>query len=172
MAKKSPAIFAPNTQLLFKVGVAFLGGVVTFFNRRGGCTRRRNKPNPADYEDFGMADNDYPHHRSPGPMLAAPMTEPPVTTTTSPVMAHHDAYYNNEPAYYHHQDVQQQQQQQHAPPQQYYYAEHDAPPSAAAAGGYYDNSGYYYNAHHPQPQPVAYPVHDPNVGYYKPDLAH
>ncbi|KAG0175472.1 tRNA methyltransferase 44 [Apophysomyces sp. BC1015] len=46
------------------VGVALIGGALTFLNRRGGCARRSEK-RTADFEDFGLAETDFPHHRSP-----------------------------------------------------------------------------------------------------------
>lgn len=42
-------------------------------NRRGGCASRRSNPRMknTDFEDFGLAETDFPHHRSPAMAAAA-----------------------------------------------------------------------------------------------------
>lgn len=123
------------------VGIALLGGLITFINRRGGCTKKSRKPNKSDYQDFGMSEADYPHHRDTPPMSSPVL---PTTTTaaamgagagmgaaaaaaaSSPHMDNHaaTAYYEGHPSNYYQQD------------QQYYYQDHQDM-NAATAGGYY-----------------------------------
>ncbi|KAI8137437.1 hypothetical protein BJV82DRAFT_674784 [Fennellomyces sp. T-0311] len=171
-------IIAHTFLLTLLVGVALLGGIITWLNRRGGCTRRSTKPNKADYEDFGMSESDYPHHRSPstpvmGAAAAAAVATPAVThsnvSPTVPQLNEHGTYYDGHPSGYYHQDMASQQQQG------YYYPEQQG---MASATGYYDNSGYYYDQQqHQQVAGAGMYAQDPgymqqeNIGYYKPDLA-
>ncbi|KAI9255589.1 hypothetical protein BDA99DRAFT_517140 [Phascolomyces articulosus] len=161
------------------LGLALLGGILTWVNRRGGCTRRSNKPNKADYEDFGMGDNDYPHHRSPtmaaggvaaGAAVAAASTSPAMTHSnlsrapTVPRLNDQGTYYDGHPSGYYQQDMMPQQQG-------YYYPEHQQDMSGQ---GYYDNSGYYYDQQQPVTAAAGMYGQDPaymQQGYYKPDLA-
>ncbi|KAI8074570.1 hypothetical protein BC940DRAFT_46205 [Gongronella butleri] len=55
------------------VGLAIIGGLIAWLNRRGGCASRRKNRQP-DMEDFGLAESDFPHHRSPGMAAAAAMS--------------------------------------------------------------------------------------------------
>lgn len=48
----------------YKVGVALIGGALTWINRHGGCARRNNKRS-ADFKDYGLADTDFPHNHQP-----------------------------------------------------------------------------------------------------------
>lgn len=52
------------------MGVALIGGFLAWLNRRGGCTSRSREKRTTDFEDFGLAETDFPHHRSP-PMAAS-----------------------------------------------------------------------------------------------------
>lgn len=41
-----------------------IGGALTWINRHGGCARRNNKRSE-DFEDYGLADTDFPHNHQP-----------------------------------------------------------------------------------------------------------
>lgn len=56
---------AYSSFLLYIVGLALIGGIFTWINRKGGCTRRRQRDN--DFDDYGMDDNDF----APRPMQSA-----------------------------------------------------------------------------------------------------
>ncbi|KAI9288046.1 hypothetical protein BC943DRAFT_317674 [Umbelopsis sp. AD052] len=40
------------------VGLALIAGILTWINRKGGCTRRRKRD--ADFDDYGLDDHDFP----------------------------------------------------------------------------------------------------------------
>ncbi|KAI8087991.1 uncharacterized protein B0P05DRAFT_530996 [Gilbertella persicaria] len=45
------------------LGAAFLGGLLTWLNRHGGCTRKNKQS--TDFEDYGLADTDFPAVKTP-----------------------------------------------------------------------------------------------------------
>ncbi|KAI7898366.1 uncharacterized protein BX663DRAFT_490071 [Cokeromyces recurvatus] len=46
-------------------GVALVGGILTWINRHGGCARR-TKSSATDFEDYGLADTDFPTNNFAG----------------------------------------------------------------------------------------------------------
>ncbi|KAI8067526.1 hypothetical protein BC940DRAFT_300948 [Gongronella butleri] len=122
------------------VGLALLGGIVTWLNRRGGCTSKTRKRRPANFDEFGLAERDFPHHRSPA-MANAGMATPQTAnktlvgsaaaaaSPTLPRMNDQGNYYGDYPA--------------HATGYEQY---HDGGYYYPQDGGYYDENGYYYDA--------------------------
>lgn len=176
------------------VGLALIGGLLAWINRKGGCTSRSKPKRPADFEDFGLAETDFPHHRSP-PMAAANVAPgmaaagaagaagagaaAAMASPTIPRLNEQGNYYDPSTAeygtnriYYEPQLTGPPQPDYQYPPhhqQQYYYPQE---------GGYYDEHGYYYEngstaVSSPGQQQAMY---DPvaaggNSDYYKPDSA-
>jgi hypothetical protein len=156
----------------FLVGLAIIGGLLAWLNRRGGCaSRRNNKRTNNDFEDFGLAETDFPHHRASPAMAAAALgggaaagaaaassNKSPTVPRMAESNAPSAAYYNAgvpPPSDYdsgrHYAPYQPQldeyaMQQQHAPQQQggYYY------PQEQGQQGYYDEQ-YYYDNQQPMP---------------------
>ncbi|KAF7723259.1 tRNA methyltransferase 44 [Apophysomyces ossiformis] len=157
------------------VGVALIGGALTFLNRRGGCARRSEK-RTADFEDFGLAETDFPHHRSP-PMATAGLAAAGAGgaaavagtqggakgSPTLPRLNAQGNYYDPAghqymPSSYQPQlDMNQAEYgdypTQHAAgamaaQQGYYY-----PQQQHQEGGYYDEHGYYYDGSTAVPSP-------------------
>jgi hypothetical protein len=81
------------------VGLALIAGILTWINRKGGCTRRRQRD--SDFEDYGMDDNDFP----PRPMASASvaaaaagagaMSTPRQQEPTLPQFGGYEDQYNN-----------------------------------------------------------------------------
>ncbi|KAI8332385.1 hypothetical protein BC941DRAFT_516866 [Chlamydoabsidia padenii] len=117
------------------VGLALLGGLLSWMNRRGGCTSKTNQ-RKANYEDFGLAERDFPHHRSPiqQPQMSSSSGFGGSTMVASPTLSR----LNNQGNYYHNEE----------PTQYHYYSPHQE--MTGYDGGYYDEHGYYYNPHHQQ----------------------
>lgn len=101
------------------VGVALIGGALTWINRHGGCARRRNEKRSADFEDYGLADTDFPHnHRSPAmqnvglnavtPMMTSVQQTP--VSPTIPRLNEQGNFYGGVDPY-----ITQQQQQYYQP---------------------------------------------------------
>lgn len=149
--------------------------MLTWINRHGGCARRSNKRS-ADFEDYGLADTDFPqqHLRSPA-MQSVPVTASPAIgaaiTPTIPRLNDQGTFYSNNGSEDIYGNNQHQQfatgypaQMEHQPgmvdytnngqpmmdynqQQPYYYQQ---PQDGQMAGGYYDESSYYNN----QPAPA------------------
>ncbi|CAO3621943.1 unnamed protein product [Cunninghamella blakesleeana] len=170
------------------VGLALIGGLLAWLNRRGGCASRSNKRSNNDFEDFGLAESDFPHNRSP-PMTAAALgtgaalgagTAAVASTvgSQSPNINNNNAntaYYNNgavpPPADYdsgrHYAPYQPQideynvqYQQQPQQQQGYYYPQQEQQ--------YYDEQYYYENS----PNMANNQVYDHNQGGYDPNQAY
>jgi hypothetical protein len=151
--------------LLILVGVALLGGIITCVNRRGGCGRGGAKKR-SDFEDYGLADTDFPHKNQPtmqsvglATNAAAIGSATPVLGAISPTVPHlndQGTYYSNavaEDPYGAQQQQQQQQQQQntYAPA---YPSHSDVTGINSVATGDYNNVGQAamdYNAQQQQP---------------------
>ncbi|KAI9308482.1 hypothetical protein BJ944DRAFT_260131 [Cunninghamella echinulata] len=124
------------------VGLALIGGFLAWLNRRGGCTSKSNhrKERKADFEDFGLAERDFPHHRSPpttkatAGMASGAGVAAGVVSPTIPRLNDQGNYYND-PNNQHY--MQQGYDQYH---DGYYY-----PQDGGAGSGYYDENGYYYD---------------------------
>lgn len=90
---------ASNLHFYPVVGLALIAGILTWINRKGGCTRRRQRD--SDFEDYGMDDNDFP----PRPMASASaaaaaagagaMASPRQQEPTLPQFGGYDDQYNN-----------------------------------------------------------------------------
>ena len=52
------------------MGIALIGGLISWVNRRGGCARRKNNKRSIEYEDFGLADTDFPQNQAPNMAFA------------------------------------------------------------------------------------------------------
>lgn len=175
------------------VGLALIGGLLAWINRKGGCTSRSKPKRPADFEDFGLAETDFPHHRSP-PMAAANVAPgmaaagaagaagaaAAMASPTIPRLNEQGNYYDPSTAeygtnriYYEPQLTGPPQPDYQYPPhhqqQQYYYPQE---------GGYYDEHGYYYEngstaVSSPGQQQAMYDsvAAGGNSDYYKPDSA-
>lgn len=120
------------------VGIALIGGILAWINRRGGCSQRRDNKK-TEFEDYGLGD--FPHHRPTPAMAAAAVPVAKPVSPTIPRMNDQGNYYNEDPSYGgqyatgypDNMDYGMQQQQQGY----YYPQQHDQ-------GGYYDEQGYYY----------------------------
>ena len=181
------------------VGLALIGGLLAWLNRRGGCTARNKQKRPTDFEDFGLAETDFPHHRSP-PMAAANVAAGAAAggaaaaaaagkTTQSPTVPRlndQGNFYNDSGRHYYEPQLNHPQEYgagamsppQHQQQQGYYYQDQ------GQGGGYYDEQGYYYDG---STAVSSQPMYDPNAAavvggqapmqqqqhgdYYKPDTA-
>ncbi|CAO3623043.1 unnamed protein product [Cunninghamella blakesleeana] len=133
------------------VGLALIGGFLAWLNRRGGCTSKSNnrKERKADFEDFGLAERDFPHHRSPPVSKSTALAAGAVVGGGSALAANTMASptiprLNDQGNYYNDQIYMQQQQggyDQYHDGGNYYYAQD----GSAVNGGYYDENGYYYD---------------------------
>lgn len=164
-----------------KVGLALISGIFAWFNRRGGCTRKsRSKP---EFEDYGLADTDFPHNHTPA--MQNMTTTPNVVSPTIPRLNEQGNFYTKEDQQYM-APYQMSEPYPGSPEHQPYYYQGQQQP--VHDGGYYDENGYYYESTSPhQPQVVAadyYPIQQQqqqqqyypqtdqyyaNVNYYKPD---
>ncbi|KAG1377914.1 hypothetical protein G6F60_006700 [Rhizopus arrhizus] len=160
------------------IGLALLSGLLTWINRHKGCaSKRKAKP---EFEDYGLADTDFPQHRSP-----AMANTPNAISPTTPYLNDQGNYYSKEelnsgymPSY----PVVETNQHLNNYPQPDYYYNNNNPQLAHemnGGGGYYDENGYYYEntthqtsgEHYTNQQP-SYPYPEQyhhNVNYYKPD---
>ncbi|ORZ05040.1 hypothetical protein BCR42DRAFT_428577 [Absidia repens] len=152
--KKIPSHF------FFVVGLALLGGLLTWLNRRGGCTSKTNQ-RKANFEDFGLAERDFPHHRSPAMTTNTALGGATmVASPTIPQLNDQGNYYNDGSGGKHYQ--QQQGYEQYHDSGGYYYPHeggggydgnngydshgiYEAHSGYDANGGYYDEHGYYYD---------------------------
>jgi hypothetical protein len=131
---------------------------LTWFNRHGGCARRQKRSH--DFEDFGLADTDFPHQQqqqqqqqSMAPPPQIPQMQAMVgASPTIPRM--NDPMYNNENGSYYQPQVVDDYSSQG-----YYYPS----PQPQHQQGYYDNTVYPYEHQNGYSDP-AYPV-----DHYKPD---
>ncbi|ORX49869.1 hypothetical protein DM01DRAFT_198878 [Hesseltinella vesiculosa] len=166
------------------VGLALIGGLIAWLNRRGGCASRRKPRQNPDFEDFGLQESDFPHHRSPGMVAAAVGSTPSLSgashpSPTVPRMTDLNngaagGYYATMPSDYDsgrhfttgYEDYGNQPQQYH---QGYYYPEPNQP------GAYQER--YYYENQQPssavlppagQGYEAAQPAHSP-TDHLKPD---
>lgn len=152
-----------------------IGGALTWINRHGGCARRSNKRS-ADFEDFGLADTDFPHHRSPAMQSAlvtnaagTPMMSS--TTPTIPRLNDQGNFYGaqqqeyNQAAGYAAYQPQLEQSNNEYNTQPYYYQPPLQQEAAPAPNGYYDESGYYYDGSNTtqHPQQVSNATYDPQL---------
>ncbi|KAI9468942.1 MAG: hypothetical protein EXX96DRAFT_99299 [Benjaminiella poitrasii] len=163
-------------------GVALVGGALTWINRHGGCARR-TKRTTSDFEDYGLADTDFPSNHVSG-MQSINGTKSP----TIPQLNDQGTFYNGggapavtkEDPYSQYMAGYQQQamdnsnaghpaavvdynnlaynasQQQQA----YYYQQQTSPQDMAVPHGgvYYDESGgYYYDGSNNGQQQHMYP---------------
>lgn len=124
--------------------------------RRGGCAKRNNK-RAEDFEDFGLADTDFPHRRSPA-MQSALVTNAAVTpvSPTIPRLNDQGNFYGGSPPTA--EDGYSNSGRGFVPPYQpqlegqpYYYQQQQQQQDPTGAG-YYDDAGYYYEG---QQQPMA-----------------
>ncbi|KAF7726667.1 hypothetical protein EC973_008541 [Apophysomyces ossiformis] len=173
------------------VGVALIGGALAYVNRRGGCTSRTDKKQ-ADFEDFGLAERDFPQQPAPQAHRPAAAVNP-----TIPRLNEQGTFYNEPPlpplppagpAEYNHGShtyvagYTPQQQPMTQVHQDYYYDSY-----APQEGAYYDAGGnhYYYDnsttttavspgyEHAPAgvQQPQGFSQAGGPTDYYKPDTA-
>jgi hypothetical protein len=80
------------------VGLALIGGILTWINRKGGCTRRRKRD--ADFDDYGLDDNDFPARPMQSVSAAAAATGAGALASGArqePTLPHFgsDQYYDN-----------------------------------------------------------------------------
>ncbi|KAI8988782.1 hypothetical protein BDB01DRAFT_848902 [Pilobolus umbonatus] len=123
------------------VGVALIGGILAWINRRGGCAKRSTTKTKADYEDYGL--NDFPHHRTQ-PMAAVPPPMGPIVSPTLPRLNDQGNYYNESNNYgngaqYAYQDNTMDYGMQPQHNQGYYYPQ-------LQQQEYYDDGNYYYDS--------------------------
>ncbi|KAG1139007.1 hypothetical protein G6F37_010019 [Rhizopus arrhizus] len=159
--------------------LTLLSGLLTWINRHKGCaSKRKAKP---EFEDYGLADTDFPQHRSP-----AMANTPNAISPTTPYLNDQGNYYSKEelsngymPSY----PVLETNQHLNNYPQPDYYYNNNNPQLAhemnGGGGGYYDENGYYYentthqtSGEHYTNQQQSYPYPEQyhhNVNYYKPD---
>lgn len=168
-----------------------IGGIIAWANRNGGCASRRSgNKRSSDFEDYGLADTDFPHSQlqSPQPMqsvglatnAAAIGSATPVLGATSPTIPRvndQGAYYGNvaedpyatqySPAYQSQMDSNGSsavvRDYNSTNQQPYYYQHENVSAVQVPAGGYYDESGYYYERSN-QHQQLASP--NPTTGGY------
>lgn len=169
---------------------------MTWINRRGGCTSRsKAKQRPNDFEDFGLAETDFPHHRSP-PMAnanlgaaaaagagaaggaavagAAGGASPTLPRLNDQGNFYHDpstAEYGTNRHYVPSYQPQLSQADYSPQPQhQPYYYDNTQPQQ-----GYYDEHGYYYDNSTAVSSSQGYPSqqggYEGGEQYYKPDTA-
>lgn len=138
-----------------KGGVALIGGALTWASRR-----KRGNKRSADFEDFGLADTDFPHHRSPA-MQTALVTNAAVApiSPTIPRLNDQGNFYGgaNEEAYNNGNRTFAPNFMPQAEAQPYYYSQQEA-----TGGGYYDEHGYYYEG---QQQQMLQVNHASNTSY-------
>lgn len=181
------------------MGVALIGGFLAWLNRRGGCTSRSRQKRTTDFEDFGLAESDFPHHRSP-PMVAfnlaaggagaaaAGAAVAGAASPTLPRLNEQGNFYNDPPA------TEYGTNPHYVPGYQQPYGAPGAPmsPTQQQAGYYYPEGTYYddhqqqyyydgstavssqgYEHQQPQPQPMydAAAMQSGSSDYYKPDTA-
>jgi hypothetical protein len=112
-------------------------------NRRGGCTSKTNQ-RKANFEDFGLAERDFPHHRAPaatGNSSSGFGGSTVVASPTVPRLNDQGTYYNDASA----KPYQQQREYDATYQDAYYYPPQDYPSHTGyEGGGYYDEHGYYY----------------------------
>ncbi|KAL0097356.1 hypothetical protein J3Q64DRAFT_1713002 [Phycomyces blakesleeanus] len=152
------------------VGLALIGGLITFLNRRGGCTSRSEKPK-SDFKDFEMTENDFPQRRAPtgGLQGIVPISGSP----TVPQLNNQGNFYNDNGYGQNYSNVQSQSSGQDG----YYYDNY------SQGQGYYTDGRYYYEnggnapvtGYVPQQNYQQYqtspPVQPMVAEYSKPDLA-
>ncbi|KAI9015713.1 hypothetical protein CLU79DRAFT_847858 [Phycomyces nitens] len=152
------------------VGLALIGGLITFLNRRGGCTSRSEKPK-SDFKDFEMAENDFPQRRAPtgGLQGLAPVTGSP----TVPQLNDQGNFYNDHNGYNQNYSNVQPQGVQDG----YYYDNYPQTQGYYTDGRYYyenssnsPNTGYVPQQNYQQYQ-TSPPVQPMVAEYSKPDLA-
>lgn len=135
------------------VGVSLVGGLFVWLLLKRKRNNGKGKKRPTEFEDFGLAESDFPQQQGrPTTMMASP---------TLPRLNDQGNYYAGgggpHQAYYDNPAVQQQQQQA------YYYADQQQQPPVGYGG--YD--GYYYDTS------TAVSSTPPPAGQYyaKPDTA-
>lgn len=159
------------------MGLALISGFFTWINRRGGCRKSRSKP---EFEDYGLADTDFPHNHSPPMQNMAPT--PNVVSPTIPRLNEQGNFYTKEDQQY---IASYQMPEQHPGSSDYQSYYYQGQQQSVHDGGYYNENGYYYEStspHQPhiaadyypaqQQQQQHYPQTDQyytNVNYYKPD---
>ncbi|KAI8365242.1 uncharacterized protein BYT42DRAFT_589292 [Radiomyces spectabilis] len=127
----------------------------------------------AEFEDFGLGDHDFPHHRSPPMATAAAVGTPssrPTVSPTLPRLNEQGNYYNENPEAYARNPYNYPQDRyttDMSPGGQMYYQPQQA---------YYEDAGPYYYNHNVAPAPIP-PEHGASQGaypaegyYYKPDV--
>lgn len=116
------------------VGIALIGGIIACVNRRGGCTKKRDK-SKSEFEDYGLGD--FPHHRPA--VAAATMANKPVSPTI-PRLNDQGNYYADDGYGGHYQGgyVDNNMDYGMQQPQGYYYPDQQQQ--------YYDDGGYYYDS--------------------------
>ncbi|KAI8328402.1 hypothetical protein BD560DRAFT_72693 [Blakeslea trispora] len=134
-----------------KVGVALVGGLISCINRRGGCARRNNDKRSIEYEDFGLADTDFPPRQMPNMQS---MTSDHVHTgqrfadATIPQLGPQGNHYHILPEEPH---AQHQFEAKYLPPDeignehQAYYYSHEQPVQHGAPTYYTNHNNYYSN---------------------------
>lgn len=118
------------------VGLALIGGLIAFINRRGGCTKKRGRNNKSDFEDYGLGD--FPQHRNPAPAVPTMATANNPISPTLPRLNEQGNYYNDD--YNHYGYRQDDYGMQPSPQGGYYY-----PQGHHQQQGYYEDGGYYYD---------------------------
>ncbi|KAG2201645.1 hypothetical protein INT47_003871 [Mucor saturninus] len=119
--------------------LALIGGVLACVNRRGGCTKRRDKKK-SDFEDYGLGD--FPHHRTPA--IPPPMVANKPVSPTIPRMNDQGNYYNDDPNYGHYSYQDNNMDYGMQPQQGYYYPQQQHHQQQQQE--YYDDGNYYYDS--------------------------
>lgn len=114
------------------MGIALIGGIIAFINRRGGCTKKRDRTK-SEFEDYGLGD--FPHHRP------STNTKPlPVVSPTIPRLNDQGNYYVDDGYGGHYNGGYVDPNMDYAMQQQAYYY-----PEQQQQQQYYNDSGYYYD---------------------------
>lgn len=128
------------------------------------ASRRKRNKHSGDFQDFGLADTDFPHHRSPA-MQTALVTNAAVApiSPTIPRLNDQGNFYGSGGA----EELYNNGSRTFAPAfvpqaegQPYYYSPQQQQ-QEGAGGGYYDEHGYYYEGQQQMPQPN----HTSNASY-------
>jgi hypothetical protein len=117
---------------------------LTWINRHGGCAAKRSnqKRSAEEFEDYGLADTDFPHHRQSPAMqnLTIPSTTPIMNNAVSPTIPR----LNEQGTFYGGEQQQQHQQQQQDIYNSYAYQPQLDQPSSAGISDYNNSQPYYY----------------------------
>lgn len=148
------------------MGVALIGGLLTCLNRRR--SNKQKKKRAPDFEDFGLAETDFPHQRS---LPTATTSAGAVAVSPTLPRLNEQGNFYNDSANRHYVPSYQPQlnsaQPEYSPPMQHAQQPYYYPPQQPQEG-YYDEHGYYYQQQQPQGG-----MYDMSAAgdYYKPDTA-